>query len=474
MNLVTIHDEWSYDKNLQYFIGAFIASEGRRLLNDRQFPQQQASSNAASAEKDSKESKKKKKDKSKDSNKKDGDDKKSAKKQYCPFHERETVHKAKDCFLNPKKKEKESANKADTAADKPAVAASTSMENLWCSATFMVVNDAGVTIDINDPSLSVSSNAASTAAASRQHHTPDPTKWMLDSGCSTHMTPCRSVFHKFTPQRMAIHSATGEVFYAKGYGEVAIDLAELDKSTERTRIGGMILDKAWYAPSLTHSLISIKQLAATGTVSTTFYKDHAEMKSLTTGEIKAYATVENNQYWLHTYNGSIAQLCRFVQAHAISASRSPSPGGDLYDKLSSEDRDLYAASTVQTVDTQSAAATSQHAIPMDLAHRRACHAGEARVKKTQDHVEGLHIKKGTILTRPCAPCVQGKGHALPFSKNKAIRTNPGDLLHIDIWGPCSIASYRGYNYYVTFTDDASRFCWVFLIKQKSELLDKFI
>ncbi|KAJ5517477.1 hypothetical protein N7527_009037 [Penicillium freii] len=252
----------------------------------------QASSNVASADTNNK--KKKKKDRPKD-DKKDGDDKKQAKKQYCPFHERETVHKAKDCFLNPKKKDKsESTNKADAAADKPAVTASTSMENLWCSATFIVVNDAGVAIDINNPSLSIHT----TSDASHRIHTPDPTKWMLDSGCSTHITPCRSVFHKFIPQRMAIHSATGEVFYAEGYGEVVIDLAEFDsnQSSERIRIGGMILNKAWYAPSLTHSLISIKQLAATGTISTTFYKDHAEIKSLTTSEIKAYTTIENNQY----------------------------------------------------------------------------------------------------------------------------------------------------------------------------------
>ncbi|KAJ5252876.1 hypothetical protein N7489_003286 [Penicillium chrysogenum] len=151
LNSVTIHDEWSYDKNLQYFIGAFIASEGRRLLNDRQFSQQQASSNVASndASADSNNKKKKKKDKSKD-DKKDGDDnKKQGKKQYCPFQERETFHKPKDCFLNPKKKDKESANKAE-AADKPAVAASASIENLWCSATFMVVNDAGIAVDINE------------------------------------------------------------------------------------------------------------------------------------------------------------------------------------------------------------------------------------------------------------------------------------------------------------------------------------
>jgi uncharacterized metal-binding protein len=32
LNSVTIHDEWSYDKNLQYFIGAFIASEADEVL----------------------------------------------------------------------------------------------------------------------------------------------------------------------------------------------------------------------------------------------------------------------------------------------------------------------------------------------------------------------------------------------------------------------------------------------------------
>ncbi|KAJ6184075.1 hypothetical protein N7519_005376 [Penicillium mononematosum] len=67
----------------------------------------------------------------------------------------------------------------------------------------------------------------------------------------------------------------------------------------------------------------MKQLAAVGTVSTTFYKDPAELKSLTTGKIKAYATVQDNRYWHHTYNnGGIAQLRRFMQASSVSRSLS--------------------------------------------------------------------------------------------------------------------------------------------------------
>ncbi|KAJ5124498.1 uncharacterized protein N7515_008323 [Penicillium bovifimosum] len=436
LNTVSIREDWSYDKNLHNIFGDFIASEGRRIGNDLQL-QQQASSNVASVD----EKKKKKKEKSND---KDDRVNKRQKTQYCPFHKRETQHKAKDCFLNPKRK----AESANNAEPQPPVAASASMENLWCSATGIASMDSNIVSD--------------------KEHAPDPNKWMLDSGCSAHMTPHRTVFNKYTPHRMPIHSATGQVFYAEGYGEVVLDLAEFDRDQSpvhdahgRTRMGGMVLKKVWHAPKLTHSLISMKQLAATGAV-TTFYKDHADIKDLSTGVTKAYATVQSNQYWLHTYYGSIAQLCHFMRVDSITRS-SGSP--QALDMLSPEDRDLYTAAA-QSKDIA--------AISMDLAHRRACHAGEARVKKTQDHVEGLNIKKSSVLTRPCAPCVQGKGHALPFGKNKSIRTKPGDLIHIDIWGPCSIASYGGYNYYVTLTDDASRFCWMFLLKHKSELLHNFI
>ncbi|KAJ5131490.1 uncharacterized protein N7515_007529 [Penicillium bovifimosum] len=88
----------------------------------------------------------------------------------------------------------------------------------------------------------------------------------------------------------------------------------------------------------------MKQLATTGAV-TTFYKDHADIKDLSTGETKAYATMQSNQSWLHTYHGSIAQLCHFVRVDSIThSSGSPSlrekPNQDL-DMLSPEDSDLY-------------------------------------------------------------------------------------------------------------------------------------
>lgn len=55
-------------------------------------------------------------------------------------------------------------------------------------------------------------------------------------------------------------------------------------------------------------------------------------------------------------------------------------------------------------------------ISIDLAHRRACHAGENRVRKQETCGDGIKLKKGAGVTFPCAPCIKGKGYALPLAK----------------------------------------------------------
>jgi Integrase core domain/GAG-pre-integrase domain len=48
-----------------------------------------------------------------------------------------------------------------------------------------------------------------------------------------------------------------------------------------------------------------------------------------------------------------------------------------------------------------------------------------------------------------------------------------DLIHSDIWGPCSTNSMNGYRYSVTFIDCFPRVTWVYLMKNKSEVFDCF-
>ena len=47
------------------------------------------------------------------------------------------------------------------------------------------------------------------------------------------------------------------------------------------------------------------------------------------------------------------------------------------------------------------------------------------------------------------------------------------LVHSDVCGPMTTQVRGRYSYFITFTDDLSRFGYVFLIKHKSEAFDKF-
>jgi hypothetical protein len=47
------------------------------------------------------------------------------------------------------------------------------------------------------------------------------------------------------------------------------------------------------------------------------------------------------------------------------------------------------------------------------------------------------------------------------------------LVHSDVCGPMSISSRDGSRYFVTFTDDFSKYDYVYLMRQKSEFFKKF-
>ena len=48
-----------------------------------------------------------------------------------------------------------------------------------------------------------------------------------------------------------------------------------------------------------------------------------------------------------------------------------------------------------------------------------------------------------------------------------------ELVHTDVCGPMSTQAKRGYEYFITFTDDYSRYGYVYLMKRKSEASEKF-
>lgn len=64
-------------------------------------------------------------------------------------------------------------------------------------------------------------------------------------------------------------------------------------------------------------------------------------------------------------------------------------------------------------------------------------------------------------------------HTLPSHKHDIQSTSMLQIVHSNVWGLAPISSSFGYNYYVVFIDNFTRFTWFFLLKQKSELFAVF-
>ena len=73
----------------------------------------------------------------------------------------------------------------------------------------------------------------------------------------------------------------------------------------------------------------------------------------------------------------------------------------------------------------------------------------------------------------CESCLLGKMTKTPFTGKGERSTELLSLIHTDVCGPMSTQARNGFSYFLTFTDDHSRYGHVYLLKYKSEVFEKF-
>lgn len=62
---------------------------------------------------------------------------------------------------------------------------------------------------------------------------------------------------------------------------------------------------------------------------------------------------------------------------------------------------------------------------------------------------------------------------MSFKSNVYFASKPFYLIHSDVWGPSKIKTMSGKKWFVTFIDDHTRLCWVYLMEKKSEVEQRF-
>ena len=75
----------------------------------------------------------------------------------------------------------------------------------------------------------------------------------------------------------------------------------------------------------------------------------------------------------------------------------------------------------------------------------------------------------------CESCVKGKHHRSKFPTSGGKRSEePLGLVHSDLCGKMSSKSLSGAEYFLTFIDDKTRYVWVYILKQKDQVFEKFL
>ena len=73
----------------------------------------------------------------------------------------------------------------------------------------------------------------------------------------------------------------------------------------------------------------------------------------------------------------------------------------------------------------------------------------------------------------CESCLMRKMTKTPFTGYEEKMNDILDLVHTDVCSPILTQTKGGYSYFITFTDDRSRFGYMYLMKYKFEAFDKF-
>ncbi|GJU45265.1 integrase, catalytic region, zinc finger, CCHC-type containing protein, partial [Tanacetum coccineum] len=245
--------------------------------------------------------------------------------------------------------------------------------------------------------------------------------WIVDSGCSKHMTGDRSLLRNFIEKFMGTVRFRNENFAAiTGYGDYIQ--------------GNITICHVYYVEGLGHNLFSVGQFCD-GDLEVAFRSKTCYMRNLE-GDDLLTGDRESNLYT------------------TISIS------------------DMAASSPVCLMSK----ATSTKSW---LWHRRLSHLNFGTINDLTrlDLVDGLpKFKYGK--DHLCSACERGKSKKASHPP-KLVSSNHSklEMLHMDLCGPMRVASINGKKYILVIVDDYSRYTWVYFLHSKDEtpeIIKKFI
>ncbi|GJY63963.1 retrovirus-related pol polyprotein from transposon TNT 1-94 [Tanacetum coccineum] len=219
--------------------------------------------------------------------------------------------------------------------------------------------------------------------------------WIIDSGCSSHMTPRLDILFDFLEYDWGnVQLGDDKECKIRGIGKVRIQLK--DGSS-------FVLHNVRYIPELKRNLISLGTLEKEGYT--------IKMQS---GKVKVI-------------NGSRVILSEIRRDNCVYSLDGHAMVGEL--NASVEEKDSLA----------------------QVWHKRLGHISEAGLQELEK--QGLFGQKCLGKLDFCENYVLGKSHQVSFGVGRYTTQGVIDYVHSDLWGPSQVESLRGKRYFLSIVDD---------------------
>ena len=178
--------------------------------------------------------------------------------------------------------------------------------------------------------------------------------------------------------------------------------------------------------------------------------------------------------------------CYTLFGHGKCLSFEKDDDGRLMRELSTREKVIFTGTKksdrLYHLDTpahkESAHSTTEPTSELEKLHQRLGHLNYNSVKALVRHgmATGIKLSKKDLKSKPpfCGPCCKGKMTRASFPISTSGR-HPEilGLVHSDLWGHAPTRSLDGSRYIIHFTDDNSRWVWVYFLKHKNEAFDAF-
>jgi GAG-pre-integrase domain len=237
--------------------------------------------------------------------------------------------------------------------------------------------------------------------------------WYLDSRASAHVTPDLNCFTSYTP-----YEGTEQLRVDDDSG---LEISHTDSCYLGTNSQPLVLTNVLHVPTISKPLLSISKLVSNNDVVVEFNACSCFVKDRINQQVLLQGTLHSGLYTLSLSNN---------QPQALSC-----------DVVSFERWNHLLA----------------HVSPSVL----------------QYIVSSKQLHCNSTKFQVCDSCSQAKSHKQPFLSSTTTTNKPLEFVHCDLWGPSPIVSHSGCRYYLLFTDQYSRFNWIYFCSNKSDVASLF-